>query len=180
MSTVELIETAGYLAEEHIVKTEDGYILTLQRIVPKRASSLSREPVAMNVSWNMDGSVLSTSSITPSSQASVQWQSGASPNRLKSAPMSPSYGKDTCPRLSPTRSLPNAVNHRTPILLVHGFMQDSECWVSHPENLKNLAFLLVDDGYDVWLGNNRGTRYCQKHILYKASENRFWDYSLDE
>eukprot|EP01102_Stenamoeba_stenopodia_P007871 TRINITY_DN2222_c0_g1_i3.p1 TRINITY_DN2222_c0_g1~~TRINITY_DN2222_c0_g1_i3.p1 ORF type:complete len:316 (-),score=87.49 TRINITY_DN2222_c0_g1_i3:110-1057(-) len=40
--------------------------------------------------------------------------------------------------------------------------------------------MLADAGYDVWLGNNRGNRYCQKHISLRPSDSKFWDFSVDE
>ncbi|PJF17238.1 Alpha/beta-hydrolase [Paramicrosporidium saccamoebae] len=67
-----------------------------------------------------------------------------------------------------------------PVLLLHGAMLSSEIWVCQHATDKNLAFALLDGGYDVWLANRRGTKYSQKHVYYKSSETRFWDYSLDE
>ena len=70
--------------------------------------------------------------------------------------------------------------HR-PILLWHGFMMNSEVWLAHPESKSNnLALSLVDMGYDVWLGNCRGNKYSMKHLSLTPSENKFWDFSLDD
>ena len=51
-----------------------------------------------------------------------------------------------------------------PILLVHGFSTDAITWLNTSDtNELALSAQLVHDGYDVWLGNTRGTRYSQKH-----------------
>ena len=41
--------------------------------------------------------------------------------------------------------------------------------------------MLSDLGYDVWMANNRGTQYSQKHISLDAEEdNKFWEFSWAE
>lgn len=62
----------------------------------------------------------------------------------------------------------------------HGLLMCSDIWVCKINKNENLPFVLHDLGYDVWLGNNRGNKYCSKHLLYKSSETRFWDFSIDE
>ncbi|XP_054278562.1 gastric triacylglycerol lipase-like [Macrosteles quadrilineatus] len=47
-------------------------------------------------------------------------------------------------------------------------------------NRKSLAYHLVDKGYDVWLGNARGTFLCMRHRNMKPSEKKFWDFSFHE
>jgi len=42
---------------------------------------------------------------------------------------------------------------------------------------KPFHLLLVDDGYDVWIGNNRGTEYSQQHDTLKPTDNDFWMYT---
>jgi lysosomal acid lipase/cholesteryl ester hydrolase len=69
---------------------------------------------------------------------------------------------------------------RPVVLLWHGFMMNSEVFVCSPDREKNLAFLLADWGFDVWLGNTRGNKYSYKHRVHKPTERAFWDFSLDE
>ena len=43
------------------------------------------------------------------------------------------------------------------------------------------AFRLAEAGYDVWLGNNRGTTFSRKHEAFDAKKDRnFWDFSFAE
>ena len=48
------------------------------------------------------------------------------------------------------------------------------------ENSVAPAFVLARAGYDVWMTNNRGTRFSQKHIKYTIKDKEFWDYSWEE
>ncbi|XP_070382694.1 lipase member M-like [Dermacentor albipictus] len=108
----ELVRSKGYPAEEHVTVTEDGYVLSLQR-VPRGARQLP--------------------------------------------------GPFTGP----------------PVLLVHGLLSSAAVWVlNYPH--QSLGFLLADAGYDVWLGNYRGTPYSRGHLEFSDSNSRYWDFSLDE
>ncbi|EZA48594.1 hypothetical protein DMN91_011689 [Ooceraea biroi] len=63
--------------------------------------------------------------------------------------------------------------------LMHGLLCSSAAWVlTGPE--KSLAFLLADLGYDVWLGNARGSTYSRKHVSSSVLEKEYWDFSWHE
>ncbi|CAN7976363.1 unnamed protein product, partial [Ixodes persulcatus] len=67
---------------------------------------------------------------------------------------------------------------KTPVFLQHGLLASSTDYVlNFPD--QSLGFLLADAGYDVWLGNNRGTRYT-RHMWLTRLEKEFWDFSADE
>lgn len=36
--------------------------------------------------------------------------------------------------------------------------------------------MLYEAGYDVWLGNYRGTEYSEEHETLNATQREFWDY----
>lgn len=44
------------------------------------------------------------------------------------------------------------------------------------------AFLIVDKGYDLWLGNNRGNAYSKGHSKLRLPEEAhlYWDYTIEE
>ncbi|KAK5639877.1 hypothetical protein RI129_010688 [Pyrocoelia pectoralis] len=63
---------------------------------------------------------------------------------------------------------------RPAVLLVHGLFGSSRDYVSMGPN-RGLAYKLADHGYDVWLGNNRGT--SREHIRLNSDYNsKFWDF----
>ncbi|MCJ1455358.1 cholesterol esterase [Mycoblastus sanguinarius] len=48
------------------------------------------------------------------------------------------------------------------------------------EKERCLPFMLVEKGYDVWLGNNRGNKYSKKSTRFSPASNDFWDFSMDQ
>lgn len=77
------------------------------------------------------------------------------------------------------------VLHRIPrpggpvVLLVHGLMASSASWVEMgPSN--GLAYLMYDQGYDVWLLNTRGNIYSHKHVDPNIRPADYWSFSFHE
>ena len=64
--------------------------------------------------------------------------------------------------------------------LHHGLLMCSEVWVCLTDEQRCLPFQLVERGYDVWLGNNRGNKYSKKSIRSSPLSNEFWDFSIDQ
>lgn len=103
LNVSQLITKYGYDVEEHVVNTEDGYILTMVRI----------------------------------------------------------------PNQGPA------------VFLMHGLMSSADDWVTAgPES--GIAYLLANEGYDVWMGNARGNKHSRRHESMEPSSFKFWDFSWDE
>ncbi|KAF3285758.1 cholesterol esterase [Orbilia oligospora] len=66
------------------------------------------------------------------------------------------------------------------VYLHHGLMMNSEVWVCNIQPEKCLPFVLAEQGYDVWLGNNRGNKYSKKCIYTNSQDTSFWNFSIDE
>ncbi|KAK2795196.1 cholesterol esterase [Onygenales sp. PD_12] len=66
------------------------------------------------------------------------------------------------------------------VYLHHGLLMNSEVWVCMTEEERCLPFQLVEQGYDVWFGNNRGNKYSKKSALYTPSSTAFWNFSMDQ
>ncbi|KAF6173561.1 hypothetical protein GIB67_037474 [Kingdonia uniflora] len=102
----------GYKCQEFEVKTEDGYVLSMQRIPEGRVGGIG--------------------------------------------------GKD-----------------KKPVLLQHGVLVDGMTWLlNSPE--QSLAFILADNGFDVWIANGRGTRYSLGHATLQSTDAKYWNWSWDE
>ncbi|KAI9879253.1 MAG: cholesterol esterase [Pleopsidium flavum] len=66
------------------------------------------------------------------------------------------------------------------IYLHHGLLMNSEVWVCLTEAERCLPFALVDKGYDVWFGNNRGNKYSKKSTRFSPTSRAFWNFSMDQ
>lgn len=66
---------------------------------------------------------------------------------------------------------------RKPVLIGHGLFQCSGAFVLNEE--KSLAFMLIDQGYDVWVGNNRSIAGLE-HVSLSFKDPEYWNWGLKE
>uniref|UniRef100_A0A0A9XLK4 Lipase 1 n=1 Tax=Lygus hesperus TaxID=30085 RepID=A0A0A9XLK4_LYGHE len=67
-----------------------------------------------------------------------------------------------------------------PILLVNGLFMHSEAWMVQGLVDNNIAGTWAKRGYDVWLGDQRGTLRSMKHVNLTIQQPEFWDFSFHE
>uniref|UniRef100_A0A0D9XBG2 Partial AB-hydrolase lipase domain-containing protein n=1 Tax=Leersia perrieri TaxID=77586 RepID=A0A0D9XBG2_9ORYZ len=75
----------------------------------------------------------------------------------------------------------NKANDSTgpPVFLQHGLFQGGDTWfINSPE--QSLGYILADNGFDVWIGNVRGTRWSKGHTTFSVHDKLFWDWSWQE
>ncbi|ANB13175.1 Tgl1p [Sugiyamaella lignohabitans] len=158
---VEMCAIFGYDAEEHIVRTSDGYLLGIHRIGGPKGSNWRQRTNACKNCWGVEGF---EESVGAGSRRS-------STNTTASSPDSPDQNSN---------GNGNNSFKRPVVYLHHGLMMNSEVWVSVTDASKSLPFVLADMGYDVWLGNNRGNKYSKKHVFRNPSDREFWDFCIDD
>ncbi|XP_077232475.1 triacylglycerol lipase 2-like [Tasmannia lanceolata] len=105
-----MVEIHGYVCEEHTVTTQDGYILSMQRIPEGRTST---------------------------------------------------------------------TKNKLPVLLQHGLFMDGITWLLNSPD-QSLAFILADNGFDVWIANTRGTTWSCGHTHLSSNDSAYWAWSWDE
>ncbi|KAL7041833.1 hypothetical protein ACKWTF_000916 [Chironomus riparius] len=103
-----LISQSGYKGERHQVKTQDGYYLTVHRILPKKN-----------------------------------------------------------------------VEYKGTVFLMHGLFRNSADYIATGPKVA-LPYLLSDNGFDCYLGNARGSKYCQEHVKHPYNSKSFWNFSWEE
>jgi pimeloyl-ACP methyl ester carboxylesterase len=65
------------------------------------------------------------------------------------------------------------------VFLQHGITDSAEGWIMNYKN-KSVAFELAMAGYDVWLGNQRGTKFSMGHKTLSTKSKKYWEFSWTE
>ncbi|XP_018568043.1 lipase member K-like [Anoplophora glabripennis] len=67
---------------------------------------------------------------------------------------------------------------RQPVLIQHGIGASAVFWMM--QGRRSLAFVLADNGYDVWLSTSRGAGYSRKHTHLTTEDPSYWNFGLHE
>ncbi|XP_061724986.1 lipase 3-like [Cydia pomonella] len=73
----------------------------------------------------------------------------------------------------------NRKRNRPVVFVMHGLLSSSADFVVTGPG-KALAYILAEEGFDVWLGNARGNRYSRQHAYLNPRNPNFWKFSWDE
>ena len=72
---------------------------------------------------------------------------------------------------------------KLPILAIPGSGMDAETWFKSAGYNKPIHLQLYDEGYDIWMGNNRGTKYSNVSDEFpNKNDDSFerWDFNFAE
>ena len=69
-----------------------------------------------------------------------------------------------------------------PILIQHGTGQSSVTWFydKSEQTYSTLPIVLARAGYDVWLGNTRGSKFSTEHETLTDKDPDYWHFSFSE
>ncbi|CAH2091163.1 unnamed protein product [Euphydryas editha] len=84
-------------------------------------------------------------------------------------------------RIPHGRDSHNVAGDKPVVFLMHGLMtSSSDHVIMGPGN--GLAYILAEEGYDVWMGNARGNYFSRNHRTLNPDDQRsgFWHFSWDE
>jgi len=65
------------------------------------------------------------------------------------------------------------------VLMMHCQDCDMMEWVVNSPEVAP-AFVLANEGYDVWMGNNRGSKYSNTHVTMSKDDKDYWDFYQEE
>ena len=65
------------------------------------------------------------------------------------------------------------------ILLQHALVMDMMVWIMNEPEVAP-AFFLAERGFDVWLGNNRGNRFSDKHVSLDNKAREYWQFDWEQ
>ncbi|PAV71059.1 hypothetical protein WR25_11270 [Diploscapter pachys] len=73
----------------------------------------------------------------------------------------------------------NGTHQKDVVFLQHGLLAGCSNWITNLPHLA-LGYILADAGFDVWLGNMRGSEWSIGHETLDTNEHPYWEFSWDE
>jgi len=67
-----------------------------------------------------------------------------------------------------------------PVFIMHGAAGDGATWIDDYKTGLPMHLQLAEAGYDIWIGNNRGTEWAQEHVSLTVDQPEFWQWSWAE
>lgn len=65
------------------------------------------------------------------------------------------------------------------MLLLTNYNQNADDWFKYIPKSNNLPYWLVEHGFDVWVGNNRGVYDYSSNISYRANQvDIYWNFDF--
>lgn len=68
---------------------------------------------------------------------------------------------------------------RAPVIISPGLGCDGTIFMNN-NRTNSVAYMMFDEGYDVWIINNRGDLYSRKHKTFSVDSEEFWDFTMYE
>ena len=53
-------------------------------------------------------------------------------------------------------------------------------WDKSVQNYSTIPIILAKAGYDVWLGNTRGSKFSTEHETLTTNDHEYWKFSFSE
>ncbi|CAK9857777.1 unnamed protein product [Sphagnum jensenii] len=199
----QVVQPLGYACVEYTVETDDGFVLVLHRLshVKKLAGDNIMDSGVLananltrgeNLGPSEGGNGFSGASDYPNTNVQAvdeqKMNSGANLGSnntgcfsLKKKPIS-AHGRNHH-RTSQNYTADPKGGKGAPVLLMHQEFLNGDSWfqfvdAKHVGRL--LPVLLLDDGFDVWVGHQRATYWCHDHVSLHYTQQAFWDWTWDE
>jgi pimeloyl-ACP methyl ester carboxylesterase len=82
-------------------------------------------------------------------------------------------------RIPSGKTAPESNTTRPVVYLQHGLENSAADWLINLPH-QSAAFIFADAGFDVWIGNFRGTTYSKTHATLSPKDHEYWQFSWDE
>ena len=67
---------------------------------------------------------------------------------------------------------------RPVVFMQHGYSRNADSWFKNKDH--SLCLKLIEAGFDVWIGNNRGNKYSVHSDRWEVTSVNYWEFSFQE
>uniref|UniRef100_A0A6G1SDP3 Gastric triacylglycerol lipase n=1 Tax=Aceria tosichella TaxID=561515 RepID=A0A6G1SDP3_9ACAR len=169
----EFIRSRGFIPEIHYVTTQDNYIITLHRII---------NPLVPNgLRSRLKPVLLQHGLFTSSFNFIINSDRNNERPRFDVRDLTRTQRLDTYHPPESVFSWQRIVEMISDLTLAKLGLTQASGRLRAPQLSDAMGFELANQGYDVWMGNSRGSTYSLNHTHYDYQTDwRYWDFSFHE